>query len=281
MPLPNISPRIISIIDLVLGDAVGTPLSACEKAANLTAKELQENIDYLYNNKLTSGGGPLTGITDLITQGPWIDVRYHGVDTANTAAQNDIALTAATSGMSAGSTLFFPSGTWKYSESLIFKSSYVIKGMGRGKTTLQFEGLAGTTAIQNDTAVVSTDFPHLAGFTLTNALSGDVGLDLGKCNRGIFEDLEVKSFFENNVKIDSTESSITNNNNAFYSVRSYNSLVGFELGQANQNADSNHFFGCESEDDVTPIKLVDASGCNFYAHYIDGATTCLSSFVLR
>lgn len=51
MALPNPNITVITTTDLVLGDTSGTPLSGCGGPANIPHKEIQENIDYLYNRE--------------------------------------------------------------------------------------------------------------------------------------------------------------------------------------------------------------------------------------
>mgnify|MGYP001582591213 CR=1 FL=1 len=83
---------------------------------------------------------------DLITKGPWVDVRAFGASTSASAAVNNAAFQAAIDNVRvSGGTVFIPDGQFNFTAGLDFTNSSYVRFVGNGmrRTILQFSGLAG------------------------------------------------------------------------------------------------------------------------------------------
>lgn len=200
---------------------------------------------------------------------PWIDVCAYGADPTG-VADSYAAITTAAAAAGSAYVLFFPMGTYKISDTLVFKSGYIWTGQGRGNTVISYTGAA--TAVSNDS--ILTDVACISGLSIRNAGTGTLGLSLGHCRRCLFRKVDVRAF-TTNIAVNKPDVAIGNYFNSFESVRSIDGTVGWVIGKAGDGANNNYFYGCESYSDTTAINWVQAAGCRMVAMHVEGATDVL------
>ena len=74
---------------------------------------------------------------DIITKGPWVDVRAYGAKGDGTTDDTTALQNALNSVRTAGGIVFFPSGTYLYSTPLRIGSSVTVEGAGRGLSIIK------------------------------------------------------------------------------------------------------------------------------------------------
>src|ERR1022692_4214418 len=120
-----------------------------------------------------------TGLTGQIgSQNGWLDATTYGILTTNTGAQNSTALTnlvGAAGSAPAGSTIYFPGGTYQFASAVTVSAAYSFVGQGDnltgGFTILQF--VTGTTGFLTlASGHWYTSFTNITFSTGTTQVSG-------------------------------------------------------------------------------------------------------------
>jgi hypothetical protein len=186
------------------------------------------------------------------------DVRSFGAAIDGTT--DDSA--ALQSAIASGREVYIPEGTMRINSTITLANNTVIRGSGRSKTTIQYNGSA--QAFANGTPGTRIYNVLLEGFDVTDIGTGTVGIDLDSVSEGMFANLTVNGF-GTGIKVYSPTSGYAVYNR-FLHVKAQNATTGFRFHGTSSNA--NVMIACRGNICADAVLIEDSNdntmiGCQF------------------
>jgi Pectate lyase superfamily protein len=170
------------------------------------------------------------GVAEAASTGTWVDVRDFGA--VGDGVADDSAAIVAAVGASGGRPLYFPKGSYRFSNTIPLRMPIV--GEGRAASRLIYTG--GGTALQVLNPGSRSYDNRIVGIELSTS-TGSIGIDLDSHSAGYFENLSVKGFSAAGVWIHSPTSGWALYN-VFVDVTVSSCTVGFGISGIASNEHS-------------------------------------------